>query len=429
VKAQAKNEGVFGPLCIWCGRNFDEVGTDESHVYPAMLGNIDDMVLPPGVVCRECNNHFGGEAEIALADDPQIHIQRVSARVADRRHRFREELFDARHPAVNGVAHIINVHAERQDPHTMRFHVEHTLKGIMDERYDARKLIILSRVVHKIAFESLAWFLLEHDKRMPDGTAVDLYSESFRAIRRWARFSEGRVRPFLRWPPESAVSAPAMSTVDTDIVFHGLILGDGYAAVVTGPNDQALSVLDTWAPKNVGNVIAVGRDLTGLATLRGEKESVPAGSVALQFAIVADHAAPSQAGKLDISGVFTEIFPSALPFVQPRVFLGLGVRVLGDVDGRRVYVDMQLRDPGDAVVWAQTGNIDFADGAFNPDFPNMQYFALPVDGMRFSRAGLHALRVNLAGGGSIAWPLYVRHWLDTSGLSGLLIEDPRARKG
>jgi hypothetical protein len=424
MKQQPNTEGIFGPLCIWCQRPFSEVGTDTSHVYPAVLGNIEGMVLPPGVVCTGCNNHFGGQAEVALADDPQIHIQRVSARVADRRHRFREELFDDRHPAVGGVAHIVNVHIERRDPHTMRFHVEHTLKGTMDEHYNATKLVILSRIVHKIAFETLAWFLLEHDKRMPDGTAVDLYSERFRPIRRWARFSEGRVRPFLRWPPESAVSAPAISMVDSDLVFHGLIVGDGYAAVITGANGQALSVLDKWAPKNAGNLMVVGNDLTGLATFRGEKESVPADSIALQFAVVADHVAISRAGKLDISGVFTEIYPSALPFLQPRVFLGLGVRVIGNVDGRRVYVDMQLRDPDDSMVWGQTGTIDFADGAFNPDFPNMQYFALPLDGMGFSRAGLHVLRVNLSGDGSSAWPLYVRHWLDSSALSRQLVVHP-----
>jgi hypothetical protein len=167
--------------------------------------------------------------------------------------------------------------------------------------------------------------------------------------------------------------------------------------------------------------MVVGRDLTGLAAVRGEKESVPANSVALQFAVVADHAAISQTGKLDISGVFTEIYPSSLPFVQQRVFLGAGVRVLGNVDARRLYVDMQLRDPDDAVVWEERLYIDFAQDAFSLNLPNMQYFALPLDGLKFSTVGLHVLKVTLSDGGSIEWPLYVRHWLDASALARQLV--------
>jgi len=318
----ANIDELFGGRCIWCQRLLVDVGTDSSHVYPAMLGFGEQMVLPPGVVCCECNNHFGQQAEVTFADDPQLHIRAVSARVPNRRHRFREELFDDGHPAVDGVAHSVNVSVRRQDGHSLRFDVTHALTGAMVWRYDRKRLTFLSRVVHKIAFESLAWSLVENASA-PDGSRPDLHSAEFDPIRRWGRESQGRFRPVLRWSPDPFDSLVQIVPFEGGLIFSGLILGEGYAAAITGPNGDALRLLDAWAPDNVGNILVLGREIVGLATHRGQPESVAAGSVDLQFVVAAESVTVAQNGNLNVANVFTDIYPSGCtrPSTWPLAFV------------------------------------------------------------------------------------------------------------
>jgi len=47
------------------------------HVYPEALGNVDELVLPPGVVCDVCNNGPLARADRSLVDFPIVQMLRA----------------------------------------------------------------------------------------------------------------------------------------------------------------------------------------------------------------------------------------------------------------------------------------------------------------------------------------------------------------
>src|ERR1700680_2893226 len=101
--------------CLWCRGAVD--ATDVSHVLPECFGNRDQQVLPPGMVCRKCNNYFGSKIEPALTDDPVIHSLVVALRLVDPgdANVFRDRLFSTPHvpkePVVRSLALTFNAEA------------------------------------------------------------------------------------------------------------------------------------------------------------------------------------------------------------------------------------------------------------------------------------------------------------------------------
>lgn len=52
----------FPPLlkrCLFCNSNDRDCFTEEEHAFPESIGN-KRIILPPGVVCDNCNGHFSG---------------------------------------------------------------------------------------------------------------------------------------------------------------------------------------------------------------------------------------------------------------------------------------------------------------------------------------------------------------------------------
>jgi hypothetical protein len=182
--------------CIWCRGLLTD--SDISHVLPECVGN-EQQVLQKGIVCKKCNQYFGTKVEPALLDDPIFHTIAVVLRLVDPAdgNSFRDKIFDNRHQPVGrpNRALDLNTHiSSTQLDLDIRFEVA----GRLSRSYSSRDLALLSRAVHKIAFESLAWNLYVKGLDQP----VNILDVAFDYVRKWTREGQpsSTVRPVMRKP-------------------------------------------------------------------------------------------------------------------------------------------------------------------------------------------------------------------------------------
>ena len=231
--------------CIWCLRQGQDVPFDLSHVVPECAGN-DSQVLPEGLVCRGCNNYFGTKVEPVLLADPIFHLNAVVLRMVDPgdMHVFRDKVFDDNHPPVEPIVRNIAINAELGlRSGEMIVEVDYQLRGRLVCKYDRRKLAFLSRAIHKIAFESLAWTIFVKGLENPP----DLFDQYFEPTRAWARHGQPQnaVRPVLRrnsGKPSPDWGSELLSR-DQDIVVSLRLLGDWFVVNVTSKPNEVLEKL------------------------------------------------------------------------------------------------------------------------------------------------------------------------------------------
>jgi hypothetical protein len=188
---------------MWCR---SDGPFDRSHVIPECLGNSSAQVLPPGIVCRGCNNYFSRDVETAFLDFPPVHVFAALLGVIDPGdgRPFRDKLFGET-PVPVSVPLEISVEAitYEREPRRLNYRVQKPVVAEVRKEFSARGLIFLSRAVHKIALEAIAWNTFVKGNSDP----VDVFSTDFNPIRDWARRGEPQrtVRPFLwcpgrKWP-------------------------------------------------------------------------------------------------------------------------------------------------------------------------------------------------------------------------------------
>ena len=143
--------------CIWCLKGKREARFDVSHVVPECVGN-ESQILPVGIVCKECNQYYGSKIEPVLLSDPVFHIAAVLLRLRDPEdmNEFRSKIFDSSHPAVDEVQRNMITTAKLSSD-TFTADIKYCIEGRISKVYELREKAFLSRAVHKIAFESLAW--------------------------------------------------------------------------------------------------------------------------------------------------------------------------------------------------------------------------------------------------------------------------------
>jgi hypothetical protein len=233
-------EKYLGP-CLWCGTHDYE--SNVSHIVPSAVGNAEH-VLSPGEVCSGCNSYFGRDVEPILLDDPFVHIAALLRRVQNPRKpgAFRDELFDAAHPATTGVNWSLNLGVDFQ-PNAATFDVDLHISGRMVREYDLRRLAFLSRAVHKIGLEHLAYVF--RDGSLPP--ELDPRSSRFDVTREWARYGQpyGKVRAVLRRP-----GTRSDASWHVEVWGHGdevdlqiELFGDWYAVTLTADPANAESHL------------------------------------------------------------------------------------------------------------------------------------------------------------------------------------------
>jgi hypothetical protein len=197
--------------CIWCLEEFPKAAfTSESHVLPKCVGNKRRQVLTRGIVCDNCNGSFSHKVEHTLIEDP---IFKTVVGILQLRDINRDFIF--KNVQLGGINRFANMKSEVV-PNNITIHTEYIIKGQTGEPdeirnvteskdYQKRDLALLSRAVHKIAFESLAYslyvkndFEVENIDLMKE---VDIFDSSFTVVRRWVRYGEpyDKVRPVLRY--------------------------------------------------------------------------------------------------------------------------------------------------------------------------------------------------------------------------------------
>lgn len=253
--------------CIWClGEQSSERFNSKSHVLPECVGNKRQQVLPAGIVCDQCNNFFGRRVEVALINDPIF-----EARVGILQLRDKKGEFAYNHSPL-GVHRVANMEAEISSNKVTlitKYEIKgqpnkpHEIRNISKSKdYSKRDLALLSRAVHKIAFESLAHSLFvksglkfEHI----DLKNIDIFDRSFEAIRRWARYGEpqGSVRAVLRLQKFDEIKTQEeLFQWGGELRYfqqwfcYGLnLFGDWYIMSLTSAADEADGDLRTWAAR------------------------------------------------------------------------------------------------------------------------------------------------------------------------------------
>ncbi len=182
--------------CIWClgpADSSDSKSSDRSHVLLAVLGNAEH-VLPPGIVCRSCNNYFGAKLDPVFAEFSPI---RMIAPLLEVMNTTDNKLFRDTLPGGTPIPETpsdlihVAIFAERS---RLVLDLHRPLVNRCEVNYSRRDLQALSRAVHKLLVESLA---LQIYVRGHDGP-IDLFDSAFDDVRRWVRRGEPS-RPIRAW--------------------------------------------------------------------------------------------------------------------------------------------------------------------------------------------------------------------------------------
>jgi hypothetical protein len=258
--------------CIWCKRQEPEISFDVSHVLPECIGNAHQHILPAGVVCKRCNNYFGSKVEPALLNDPMFHAIAVvlGLRDADDMERFREKIFDSTHqpdqpPKKEFVLRGKILGQER----SISAEISYSLKGSLTRTFFLREVSFLSRAVHKIAFESLAWVLFV--KGHEEEEKLDLFSPKFDPIRAWGREGQPlyKVRPVLRCPSNQLLSEWTTELVafQNGMGMQINLFGEWYFVSLSSEHSDALTHMKEWVTSPRPDTWLISEDFFSFARL------------------------------------------------------------------------------------------------------------------------------------------------------------------
>jgi hypothetical protein len=115
----------------------------------------------------------------------------------------------------------------------------------------------------------------------------------------------------------------------------------------------------------------------------------------LQLALVCDDAGTSAEGKLDIHGVFNDLYAPGFPAQQDRMVLVLAVE-WGHADQGRYQFRVDLVGPQDQPVLTVDGYTDVDPRPLDRPPPRTRLI-LPLEGVVFEEPGRYAFRIRLKG--------------------------------
>lgn len=238
--------------CIWCLQQPPDVPFEEAPILPASVGASRQRILPPGVVCRRCAGYFTGKVEPALLADPLFHATAAFLGLADRddMNEFRDRLFDEAHRPVDRPERKLDLGAAiREEEGELTVYVAYTIQGRLSRAYTRGELALLSRAIHRIAFESLAWHLYVAGEGLEE--PLDPFASVFEPVRAWARQGKPRsaVRPVLRCPGRSTAAQFETKPwrLGRAVGIEIDLFGDWYGVALTSKPSDALKDLRAWA--------------------------------------------------------------------------------------------------------------------------------------------------------------------------------------
>lgn len=236
---------------------------------PECAGN-SQQTLPVGVVCKKCNSYFGQKIEPVLLDDPLFHAIAVTLALVDPddMNVFRNKIFDKTHvpevPPTRDLNLAVNLRSG-----DLVVDIGYTIKGRLVRKYSKRDLGFLSRAIHKIAFESLAWSLFVGECR----EGFDLFSDDFNPVRSWAREGQpyGSVRPVLRKPSPTFARDFSQTCwkFGSAVGIELMLFADWYGVTLTSRPGAALADLVGWLGPNADEkTCCITDELTGVQKLK-----------------------------------------------------------------------------------------------------------------------------------------------------------------
>jgi len=253
--------------CIWCLEEPPSATfKSESHVLPECVGNEQQQVLPPGIVCDHCNESFSRKVEPTLIDDPIFSTRVGILQLRDKNGVFVYE------PSPSGVHRKVHLDARISGNKITVDTTQYEIKGQPSNPYESRSippkskdynkrsLALLSRAVHKIAFESLAHSLFVGTGKKFEYKAlkdIDMFSQSLKIIRDWTRYGQPQnsVRTVLRFQKFEGTKKQKELTL-WEFSLHGFkhwlrveinLFGDLYIISLTSPADKVEGDLRDWA--------------------------------------------------------------------------------------------------------------------------------------------------------------------------------------
>jgi hypothetical protein len=119
------------------------------------------------------------------------------------------------------------------------------------------------------------------------------------------------------------------------------------------------------------------------------------GNMDLQFAFLCDDAQEDPAGKLDVRGIFHDLFASGFPALQERMVLVLVID-WDRKDQGRYDLKAELVAPGGAVVLTVDGHSDVEQKAQDRP-PARTRLIMPLEKIVFPTPGKYHLRVMVKG--------------------------------
>jgi hypothetical protein len=126
----------------------------------------------------------------------------------------------------------------------------------------------------------------------------------------------------------------------------------------------------------------------------------------IEFAVIADYAANTDAGKLVVAGIFDSIFAPQLPVHHPTMAVAMRIRAHpGEEGGHDVRV--RIVDPdGREVVPAMDAHVVFE--SMDPVEGGTAQMVMQIMGTPFSMTGRHSVDVLIDGRFEKSIPLIVR---------------------
>ena len=394
--------------CIWCHDDTAVIGTNDSHVFPAALGNIGDdaQVLPPGIVCSKCNNFFGRQIEVAFAREPHIHVLRVTNHLQDRHGRLRQDLFDTDHPAVGGAHMVIDTDESWPETNKLRLKISHTVTGAIERQFTRRELSMFSRAIHKIAFETFVW-LIRVDGQQTDPPS-DVYSDRFDPIRQWARYGQpmNQIRPVLRAPPlvggETVAMAPERRAriyeVEGEIVWDENMFFELYSVALTGDNPRVRQLFIDHAHLDRKDFWIFGETVASLARLRGEAH-VGTSSIEVQSAHLVEDVIQPAGGPPTLNRIWDTIHVGGFPASMRPNKLWLRLKAKERDAGRSDAIVVGLIGPSAQDLGGVTVTLTLPDPLRTLD--GLDYATtdaiVPLESFVLMRPGPHRLEVRIGG--------------------------------
>ena len=123
------------------------------------------------------------------------------------------------------------------------------------------------------------------------------------------------------------------------------------------------------------------------------------------YAVVCEHAATREDGRLDVHGVFHQLYAPGVPAQQGRLVLAVGLEWGPEERGRKEF-RIDLMDPADSPVLSISGHTDVSDreGALGPPQTRL---LLPMDDVIFPTEGSYRFVLRLGDDAISLAPLHL----------------------